>query len=198
LGYWGDLVLLRSDRPLAELPPFLDRPGCSDEHDDCLTLCEARPGGWQTVQVCHYLPGADYQWWLRGLVAASGAPVMILTVADSGVGLLRALAPAGAGLETFLDPNSDGLPEFLDYYRTEDDGDGDDGDGEGGHDAVQRLLDEVPATADSLASWAAEAGFHADTAAIRRTLVKEADPFVENNFIQLINDCGLPAPFPSP
>jgi hypothetical protein len=30
MGYWGDFVLARSEGPLAELPPFLVRPGCSD------------------------------------------------------------------------------------------------------------------------------------------------------------------------
>jgi hypothetical protein len=63
MGYWGDLVLARSDRPLSELTPFLARPGCCDGDDDCLTMCADRSGGWQTAQVCHYRPGDD---WSRG------------------------------------------------------------------------------------------------------------------------------------
>jgi hypothetical protein len=192
MGYWGDFVLVRSDRPLAELPPFLARPGCSDEDNDCLTLCQSRPGGWQTAQVCHYLPGDDYQWWLSELVAATGSPAMIATVADSGICQVRALAPSGAGWETFLDPRSAALPEFLDYYLA------DDGEGasETGEDAAQRLLDGVPGTADQIARWAAEAGFRSDTEALRGILVQEAEPFVEDIFFHLIDACGLPDPFP--
>jgi hypothetical protein len=191
MGYWGDFVLVRSVRPLAELSPFLARPGCSDEDDDCLSLCETRPGGWQTAQVCHYLPGDDYQWWLSNLVAATGSPAMIATVVDSGICQVRALAPSGAAWETFLDPRSAALPEFLEYYLADGDSEGGTGAGE---DAARRLLDTVPGTADQVAGWAAEAGMRADTSVLRSILVREADPFVEDIFFALINACGLPGP----
>ncbi len=215
MGYWGDFVVARSDGPLAELPPFVARPGCSDDDKDCLTVCQVRPGGWQTAQMCHYLPGDDYQWWLKALVAATGSPVLIATVVDSGICQVRALAPSGTAWETFLDPRSSALPDFLDYYLMDEDGEGsdadggddddaddDDGDddgggGGGGEAAVERLLADVPATADQVARWAAEAGFRADTGALRAILGSEADPFVEDIFFQLIDACGLP-PDPRP
>lgn len=193
MGYWGDFVLVRSDRPLAELSPVLARPGCSDEDDDCLALCQVRPGGWQTAQVCHYLPGDDYPWWLSELVAATGSPVMIATVADSGICQVRALAPSRAGWDTFLGPRSAALPEFLDCYLADTEGETE---GETGEGAAQRLLDTVPATADQIARWAAEAGFRADTEALRGILLQEADPFVEDIFFHLIDACGLPDPLP--
>lgn len=188
MGYWGDFVLVRSDGPLAQLSPFAARPGCSDDDKDCLSLCHARPGGWQTVQVCHYLPGDDYGWWLRELVAASGSFAVIATVVDSGICQVRALAPSGDALDTFLDPHSGALPEFLDYYLEDE--------GEAGDDAIDRLLSSVPGNADQLTRWAAQAGFDADTAALRAALVEEADPFVEDVFFQLIEALGLPGPLP--
>jgi hypothetical protein len=50
--------------------------------DDRLIMCTERPGGWQTAQVCHYLSGDDYHWWLSEFVAATGFPVMIASVAQ--------------------------------------------------------------------------------------------------------------------
>jgi hypothetical protein len=188
VGFWGDFVVARSDGPLAELGPFATKPGCSDGHTDCLSVCERRPGGWQTVQVCHYLPGDDYDWWLNELVAATGAPVMIATVADSAMGQLRGLAPSGVGWTTFLDPESADAEGMLDY-RADPDGEFD-GEPEGA--AVQRVLDEAPEMADRIAGWAAEAGFRADAEAIRALLVTESDPFVEDIFFDLLDSCGLP------
>ncbi|HET7017094.1 MAG TPA: hypothetical protein VFI65_24440 [Streptosporangiaceae bacterium] len=188
MGYWGDFVLARSAGPLAELAPFVTKPGCSDGHTDCLHVCEERPGGWQTVQLCHYLPGDDYDWWLSELVAATGAPVMIATVADSAMGQLRGLAPSGAEWTTFLDPESADAEGMLDYLS---DPDGDfEGEPEGA--AVQRVLDAAPETADRIAGWAAEAGFQADVESVRQLLVQERDPFVEDLFFELITACGLP------
>jgi hypothetical protein len=106
VGYWGDFVVARSDRPLAELAPFATKPGCSDGDADCFVACNERPGGWQIVQVCHYLPGEDYDWWLTELVGATGCPVMIATVADSGTAMIQGLAPSGADWMTFLDPET--------------------------------------------------------------------------------------------
>jgi hypothetical protein len=183
VGYWGDFVLARSDRPLAELPPFLARPGCSDEDEDCLHMCAERSGGWQTAQVCHFLPGGNYGWWLGELAGVTGFPVMIGSVADSGTCQVRGLAPSGDGWETFLAPERAAEEGLLD-----DDEDADDE----GEDAAQRLLDAVPGTADQIARWAAEAGFRADAERIRRILVREADPFVEDIFFELIDACGLP------
>ena len=180
--------MARSDRPLGELAPFATKPGCSDGDTECLSVREQRPGGWQTGQVCHYLPGDDYDWWLHELVAATGAPVMIFTVADSAMGQLRGQAPSGASWMTFLDPESADAEGMLDYLA---DPDGDfDGEPEGA--AVQRVLDGAPETADRIAGWAAEAGFGADTEAIRDLLMTESDPFVEDIFFDLLAACGFP------
>jgi hypothetical protein len=185
VGYWGDFFLARSDGPVTELPPFKARPSCSDDDTDCYTLCQEQPGGWQVIQVCHYLPGDDYDWWLRKLVGATGAPVLIGTVADSGVCLVRALAPSGAGLETFLDPHSGGLPEFLEFYLEDETG-------EAGEEAVERLVETAPDTAARIAAWAAEGGLQADVKWLGGVLVAGADPFVEDLLFELIRACGLP------
>ncbi|HEY3904449.1 MAG TPA: hypothetical protein VGM14_11140, partial [Streptosporangiaceae bacterium] len=178
MGYWGDFVVARSGQPLGELAPFATKPGCSDGDQDCLSVCQQRPGGWQTVQVCHFLPGEDYDWWLTELVAATGAPVMIATVADSAMSQIRGLAPSGAGWMSFLDPESADGEGMLDYLADPDGEWEDEPDGA----AVQRVLDAAPQTAEQIAGWAAQAGFQADAEAVRGLLITGSDPFVEDIF----------------
>ncbi len=188
MGYWGDFVVARSDRPLGELAPFVTKPGCSDGDADFIVACEERSGGWQTMQLCHFLPGDDYDWWLNELVAATGAPVMIATVADSATSMIRGLAPSGAQWSSFLDPESADAEGMLDYLADPDGECEDEPDGA----AIQRVLDAAPETAEQIAGWAAEAGLRADVEAIRGLLVAESDPFVEDILWDLLDACGLP------
>jgi hypothetical protein len=188
MGYWGDFVVARSDGPLSELAPFLAKPGCTDGDADCLTVSQERPGGWQTVQVCHFLPGEDYDWWLRELVGATGAPVMTATVADSGMSQIRGLAPSGAAWMTFLAPEPAADSGMLDFLASPDGEWEDEQDGAGS----DHVLEAVPQAAEQIVGWAAEAGFRADAEAVRALLVAEPDPFVEDIFFDLLDACGLP------
>ncbi|MFC1408861.1 hypothetical protein ACEZCY_06130 [Streptacidiphilus sp. N1-12] len=103
MGFFGDFVLARSERPLLELPLFGSAAGCDDGHTDCLSMCWPRPGGWQTLQVSHGLPDNDQDRWLRELVSATGSPVMIASVMDSDRCEVRGLAPSGATWSVPLD-----------------------------------------------------------------------------------------------
>ena len=176
MGFSGDFVLVRSDRPLLEAKLF--ETGCAEGHVECLTACRPRPGGWQTVQVHHGLRGddmgngADYAHWLRTLVEATDSPVLIATVMDSDLCEVRGLAPSGLRWTTLLDPvmaADYGVPVPT-----------------GGHTAV----------AERVAAWAGEAGFHADSEALHAVLTKRADPFVEDLIFELIDAAGLPAGAP--
>lgn len=188
MGYWGDFVVARSERPATELAPFATKPGCSDGDTDCFLERDERPGGWQILRLCHYLPGDDYDWWLSELVNASGAPVMIATVADSGTAMLQGQAPSGANWTTFLDPeNADN--EGMLGYLADPEGEFED---EPEEAALQRVLDAAPESAEQIASWAAEAGLDADVDAVRGLLLAKAEPLVEDIFYELLDAAGLP------
>ncbi|MFJ4844068.1 MULTISPECIES: hypothetical protein [unclassified Streptomyces] len=171
MGYSGDFVLARSDSSLRDLPAFDDPEWCIEEQADYFHECRPRPGGWQTLQVNDYLPENDDDRWLHRLVAATGSPVMIASVMDSGVCHVRGLTPSGVAWSTFLDPVEDGR--------------------------VRSLLADVPKAADRIALWAAEGAFIADREALRAVLTKRADPLVEDLFFELVDACGLPLAEPA-
>lgn len=85
MGFFGDFVLARSDRPLLEHPLFGSAFVCSEGHADEVHACRRYEAGWQTLQVPHGLPDNDGDRWLSRLVTATGSPAMIANVMDSDV-----------------------------------------------------------------------------------------------------------------
>ncbi|GGQ87117.1 hypothetical protein [Kitasatospora griseola] len=167
MGFSGEYVLARSDRPLRELAAFA--AGCAEGHSDCVTECLPRPGGWQTLQIHHGLPGDSLRPF-RQLAGSTGAPVLIARVMDSDVCEVVGLAPSGARWSTYLDPATAadyGFPEL------------------------------PPGAAEHITRWAAEAGCVADPIALAEVLAKPADPFVEDLVFELIDACGFPPSVPA-
>ncbi|MFJ5921450.1 hypothetical protein ACIQF6_02460 [Kitasatospora sp. NPDC092948] len=167
MGFTGEFVLARSDRPLRELAVFAT--DCAEGYADCVTECTPRPGGWQTLQIHHGLRSDSLQPY-RQLVETTGAPVLLANVMDSDVCEVVGLAPSGARWSTMLDPvmaADYGIPE------------------------------PEPGAAEHIARWAAEAGFAADPVALADVLVKRADPFVEELIFDLIDACGFPPGIPA-
>ncbi|MFG2692658.1 hypothetical protein [Kitasatospora sp. NPDC048407] len=167
MGFTGEFVLARSDRPLRELAVFA--AGCAEGHADCVTDCWPRPGGWQTLQILHGLRDNSLRPF-RQLVDTSGAPVLLANVMDSDVCEVVGLAPSGARWSTMLDPvmaADYGIPQ------------------------------PEPGAAEQITRWAAEAGFAADPVALAEVLAKRADPFVEELVFDLIDACGFPPSVPA-
>ncbi|MYS19521.1 hypothetical protein GA0115240_109430 [Streptomyces sp. DvalAA-14] len=174
MGFSGDFVLARSDRPLLELPP-LGAASCGECADGCLHPCAERTGGWRTAQSGHGFLTDHPKGLLRELVASTGAPALLARVMDSDMCQVWGLTPSGAQWTVLLDPVM-----AADY------------------DIPVPGPDEVRATAGSIAGWAAEAGFAAEPGALLSVLTKRADPFVEDLFFELIDACGLPPADPAP
>lgn len=96
MGFFGQLVFGRGDRPLLEAPAF-DRvrpPSGEGAHE-----LWPRPGGWQTLQLQDDEWGTDE---LRALVEWSGAPACFALVYDSDVAIVAGLAPGGREWEAVL------------------------------------------------------------------------------------------------
>ncbi|MFC4031236.1 hypothetical protein ACFO3J_07080 [Streptomyces polygonati] len=169
MGFSGDFVLARSERPLMELPQFGAGASCGTCEGGCFRPCAELTDGWQTVRSRHGSPIDGIRDWLRRLVAETGAPALLARVMDSDICQVWGLAPSGAAWTAFLDPVM-----AADY------------------DIPVPGPEEVRATAGRVAGWAAEAGFRAERAALLSVLTKRADPFVEDLFFELIEACGLP------
>ncbi|KIQ64954.1 hypothetical protein TR51_12805 [Kitasatospora griseola] len=167
MGFGGEYVLARSDRPLRELAGFA--AGCAEGHSDCVTECLPRPGGWQTLQIHHGLPGDSLRPF-RQLADSTGAPVLIARVMDSDVCEVVGLAPSGARWSTYLDPAM-----AADYGFPE----------------------PPPGAAGHITRWAAEAGCTADPIALAEVLAKRADSLVDDLIFDLIDACGFPPSVPT-
>ncbi|MFF9982911.1 hypothetical protein [Streptomyces erythrochromogenes] len=70
MGFTGELVFGRSERPLLEAPVF---GGAQEGDGGRITSWPPRPGGWQTLQFHRSLPG-DPEAALRAVVEQTGAP----------------------------------------------------------------------------------------------------------------------------
>src|SRR4051794_30733673 len=100
MGFFGDFVLLRTDRR----PALGEDAACEEGHAECVEPLDSPwAGGWQMVQVGHGLPGGPRRA-VGKLVAATGSPAVVARVMDSDVCQAFGLAPSGESWETFLDP----------------------------------------------------------------------------------------------
>lgn len=165
MGFSGDFVLARSDRPLLEHALFGGGFTCSQGDTDCVWAGQQYEGGWQTLQIHHGLPANDDDRWLSRLVAATGSPAMLASVMDSDVCVVSGLTPMGVSWCACLNPAV--AAEF------------------------RIAVSPVSDTADRVAAWAAEAGCSASPAALVEVLTKTADPLAEGLFFDLIDACGL-------
>ncbi|MFF8269365.1 hypothetical protein ACF059_18510 [Streptomyces sp. NPDC016562] len=169
MGFSGQLVFARSERPLLEAPVFA---GAQQDDGGDVTAWWPRPGGWQTLQFHDALP-PDV---LRAVVEWTGAPACVARVHDSDVALVSGLEPGGDRWQTWL--NLDIAAEMTDRPPAE-------------------LDARVPDDAARILAWAwdADAGEGVESAAIAQTL-RSHEPCVENLFTTLLDRLGFPPATP--
>ncbi|MBR7834416.1 hypothetical protein KDL01_14165 [Actinospica durhamensis] len=191
MGFSGQYVFGRSERPLLEAPVFdAIRPPWGDG------ACELwpRPGGWQTLQLRAEQWGSEE---LAALVEWTGAPACFAAIFDSDVADVVGLCPDGREWQTVLGLEiaaEMGIGQ-LDTHDT--------------HDTLELLgtpeyaqacaarqaeLEEaVPACARAAIAWASAAGVAtaAQQSAIEAVL-RAHEVFVEEGFIALIDALGFP------
>ncbi|MEW2137696.1 hypothetical protein AB0892_14030 [Streptomyces sp. NPDC005409] len=170
MGFSGELVFGRSERPLLEAPVF---GGAQEDDRGGITAWWPRPGGWQTLQFHDTLP-ADTDEVLRAVVEWTGAPACVARVHDSDVALVSGLEPGGDRWQTWL--NLVIAAEMTDRPQAE-------------------LDARVPGDAARILAWAwdADAGEGVESAAIAQTL-RSREPCVEDLFSTLLDRLGFPPP----
>ncbi|MGW2863640.1 hypothetical protein [Streptomyces sp. NPDC001205] len=190
MGFSGDLVFGRSERPLLEAPVF-DRARGGGER---ISSWWPRLGGWQTLQ---FPSGAltDLDEVLQAVGTWTGAPACVASVFDSDIAWVAGLGPdatcweACLGLDMAAGEWAD-VPDDVDdaslWVLTPEFA-----------EAVSRkraeLDGKVPSAARGALAWARAAGFGqaAETAAIEGVL-RSGETFAEDLFDTLLDRLGFP------
>jgi hypothetical protein len=118
--------------------------------------------GWWSVQLDGDSPGA-----LKGLVAATGAPVVSAFVLDSDCAEVEGLAPSGVYWRTYLHPDT------AESY---------------GAPALDQSDEEIIRQA---LAWSVEAGLPADRGALRDAF-EATNVFAEESLDELLGALGIP------
>lgn len=189
MGFSGQFVFGRCDRPLLEAPAFdaVRPPWGNGAHE-----LWARPGGWQTLQFREGRWGLDE---LRALVEWSGAPACFAMVYDSEVAEIAGLAPDGREWEAVLGveiaaqmgvERPPGLRDDLEWIESPQYADA---------VAARRaeLEASVPTAAAAAIAWAGTAGVAAAEQGVVEEVLRSREVFVEDSFIALIDALGFPA-----
>jgi hypothetical protein len=98
MGFSGELIFGRSERPLLEAPVFAD--ACL-EAGDRVSQWPARPSGWQTLQFGFGVL-ADPEGVLAGMIGRTRSPACWVSVYDSDVAVITGASPDGARWEACL------------------------------------------------------------------------------------------------
>ncbi len=188
MGFSGQYVFGRSERPLLEAPVFdAIRPPWGDGAHELWP----RPGGWQTLQLRAEQWGSEE---LAALVEWTGAPACFAAIYDSDVADVVGLCPDGREWQTVLglavaaemglgDQDARGslealgTPEYAEACA-----------------ARQAELEEaVPACARAAIAWASTAGVaSAAEQGVIEAVLRTHEVFVEEGFIALIDALGFP------
>jgi hypothetical protein len=189
MGFSGELLFGRSDRPLLGAPVF-DGIG---QGRDAVHVNWPRAGGWQMLQFDGDViknPKAT----LRALVEWTGAPACVASVYDSDVAMVMGLGPdvqfweaclnleKAAGLWAEVPDDVDDMSEWISTPAFAE--------------AVDRKRAEldahVPDDAQGALDWARSAGFgHSVTAALIQEVLRSREVFVEELFDTLLDRLGF-------
>ncbi|MFJ5834972.1 hypothetical protein [Streptomyces sp. NPDC093089] len=168
MGFSGELVFGRSERPLIEAPVF---GGAQEDDEGGITACWPRPGGWQTWQFHGTFPGRPEDV-LRAVVEWTGAPACVALVHDSDVALVSGLGPGGDMWDAWL--NLEIAAGMVDRPLSEMDA-------------------AVPDDARRALDWARSAGVGDGVAATAiEEILRSDETFAEEVFANLLDRLGFP------
>ncbi|WP_128379072.1 hypothetical protein [Streptomyces cavernae] len=162
MGYWGYLVVGRSERPLAETEALSGVPG--------LKLRKSASGGWQMWE---YEGGDGDVGSMVTLAQETGAPALFGYVMDSDCVVVEAAAPESGVWTTCLGRGA--MAKYL----------GDEG------LTVDDYFLEPPDAAERAVRWAAESGHPVEIAPLLAVLAADPNPLAENLFHDLLDRLGV-------
>jgi hypothetical protein len=167
MGWWGSLIVGRSEQQIAELSAL-------EEYGQTLELRCELGGGWQVWAHDGAELASGVESWLPAFAAECRSPVLTAFFLDSDCADVRGFG-AGSGLwSACLGRRS------MQGYLSED----------GLH--VDDMFPSPQAAGGLAARWSAEAGYAADESALVRLFEVDSDPFAEPLFDDLLDALGLP------
>ncbi|MGW1716844.1 hypothetical protein [Streptomyces sp. NPDC002156] len=175
MGYWGYLIVGRSERPLAETDALR-------AVRDGLTPRERRDDGWQ---VWEYPSGDGDVGSMNTLALETGAPALFGYVMDSRCVVLEAAAPESGAWTTCL--AREAMAGYLGAGQDEGDEDGAE---DGGLTLDDYFLEPADAAGRAI-DWAAEAGHTVNAGPLLDVLTSEPDPLAENLFFRFLDRLGV-------
>ncbi|KOV60112.1 hypothetical protein ADL01_33930 [Streptomyces sp. NRRL WC-3618] len=175
MGYWGYLIVGRSERPLAETDALR-------AVRSALTSREQRDDGWQ---VWEYPSGDGDVGSMNTLALETGAPALFGYIMDSHCVVLEAAAPESGAWTTCLARGA--MAGYL--GAGQDTGDG--GSEEGGALTLDDYFLEPGDAAERAVDWAAEAGHTVNIGPLLDVLTSEPDPLAENLFFRFLDRLGV-------
>ncbi len=196
MGFNGDIVVLRSERPLSAHTPYADTP----QHLTGTTWNYLE--GWRAVHVRHYEAPSTYaDAWIAELAQATQAPVLVCHVRESDVAQVRGSSGAG-WWEGWLDPESASSTIAAERYSAfmEENYEGVDSmqNVDLGQlitgweaEALLTLERERSTAAHAAVAWAAAAGHSVPVEPVEQLLARSREPFVEDLFFALLNALGM-------
>ncbi|MEU6224079.1 hypothetical protein [Streptomyces sp. NPDC047042] len=173
MGYWGYLIVGRSERPLAETEALR-------AVRDALTSRERRDDGWQ---VWEYPRGDGDVGSMNTLALETGAPALFGYVMDSRCVVLEAAAPESGAWTTCLARGA--MAGYLGDGEADADGE------EGGGLTLDDYFLEPGDAARRAVDWAAEAGHTVNAGPLLDVLTSEPDPLAENLFFRFLDRLGV-------
>ncbi|MCF2528881.1 hypothetical protein [Yinghuangia soli] len=195
MGYWGEYVVVRSDRPALEIAVLSDGR-CREGHE--IGLCDVGSfgDGWQVLSVCHALPGSPPET-VRQLGEETGAPALSCYILDDDTGLIHGWSREGGSWRTWFHPKLAADYEMPSHICYED---------ETGmpstaylaawEAAHSQIVDGMPARATQMAAWATEAGWTPDGAVLLNELLSDEIGFAQAQFQVLLAAMGAPGAGP--
>lgn len=191
VGFWGEYVVARGDRPLPDLEPF-NAGVCREDHDYCIGDPVVHGGGWQTVVVHHGLPGNRAQT-LQALATRTGHPALAVYICDSDTGYVEGWSSRNGLFASWF------RPRFAAEYEVPHDVCFEDETGmpstayRAAWDAAHaRIVTAMPRVARDACAWARASGWRPDPEKVLGNLLDDSDGFAEHRFFELLHAMGLP------
>lgn len=168
MGWWGSLIVGRSDQQIAELAAL-------EEYGQTLELWAELGDGWQVWAHNGWELADDVEGWLPAFAAECESPVLTAYFFDSDCADVRGFGARSGPWAACLGRES------MQSYLSEDGGN------------VEETFPSAQAAALLAARWSAEAGYAADDGALVRVLkAGRGKPFAEDLFDDLLEALGLP------
>jgi len=195
MGFYGELVFGRSQGSLLQAPVF----GSAEARRERDIAQWRRAEGWQTVQVAANVLREEPAQVLQEVVAWTGAPACVVSVADSDYALLQGLAVSGEKWDTWLNLDIAAamlaeVPADVEdtsvWYASPQ--------AEQAEDRKLKVLDaQVPTDARRALAWAQAAGYGADVSVARvERALRARSTFVEDLLDPILDELGFPTAAP--